>query len=222
MRRAQTAAIYKDASARAVEQRVEDLLGRMTPEEKIAQITAIWDQKSDLLDAAGEFDAGESVASAIRPASATSRGRTISPAAAIPSKTPYRDAKQTVALVNAMQQWSVTTRGSAFPSLFHEESLHGYAARGATHFPQAIALASSWDPELLTRVFTVVGARNPRARRASRARTGGRRGRDPRWGRIEETYGEDPYLVGELGVAAVRGFQGDTLPLAQGPRASRR
>ncbi len=87
--------------------------------------------------------------------------------------------------------------------------------REATHFPQAIALASSWDPDLLTRVFTVAGREIPSARRAARARSVVDVARDARWGRIEETYGEDPYLVGELGVAAVRGFQGDTLPLGR-------
>jgi beta-glucosidase len=98
--------------------------------------------------------------------------------------------------------------------LFHEEGLHGYAARGATHFPQAIALASSWDPALLERVFTVV-AREIRARGVHLVLAPVVDvGRDPRWGRIEETYGEDPYLVSELGVAAVQGFQGRSLPLA--------
>ena len=95
----------------------------------------------------------------------------------------------------------------------HEESLHGYVARDATSFPQAIALASTWDPALLTRVFTVA-AREMRARGAMLALAPVVDvARDPRWGRIEETYGEDPYLVSEMGVAAIRGFQGTTLPL---------
>ena len=98
--------------------------------------------------------------------------------------------------------------------LFHEEGLHGYAARNATHFPQSIALASSWDPPLLERVFTVV-AREIRARGVQLVLAPVVDvARDPRWGRIEETYGEDPYLVSELGVAAVHGFQGTSLPLA--------
>jgi len=102
------------------------------------------------------------------------------------------------------------------PVLFHEEGLHGYAARGATSFPQAIALASSWDPELLTRVFAIAG-REIRARGVQQVLAPVVDvGRDPRWGRIEETYGEDPYLVGQLGIAAVRGFQGTALPLAAG------
>ena len=69
-----------------------------------------------------------------------------------PLATPFRDEKSTVALVNAIQKWQINETRLGIPTLFHEEGLHGYAARGATHFPQAIALASSWDPELLTRV----------------------------------------------------------------------
>ena len=85
----------------------------------------------------------------------------------------------------------------------------------APHFPQAIALASSWDPALLERVFTVAGREFARAACKLVLAPVVDVGRDPRWGRIEETYGEDPYLVGELGVAAVRGFQGPSLPLAR-------
>jgi beta-glucosidase len=102
------------------------------------------------------------------------------------------------------------------PVWFHEEGLHGYAAVDATHFPQAIGLASSWDPELIRRVNVIV-AREIRARGVREALSPVVDvARDPRWGRIEETFGEDPYLVSQLGVAAVRGLQGDALPLADG------
>ena len=59
----------------------------------------------------------------------------------------FRDARQTVALVNAIQHYAVKETRLGIPVLFHEEGLHGYAARDATSFPQSIALASSWDPE---------------------------------------------------------------------------
>lgn len=200
--------------ATPLEQRVEDLLGRMTQEEKIAQITAIWTQKKQLFDSAGRFDPAAArrlypngIGQFARPSDLQGPGS--------PFKTPYRDVRQTIELVNAMQRYALGTR-LGIPVLFHEEGLHGYAARGATHFPQAIALASSWDPALLERVFTVV-AREIRARGVQLVLAPVVDvGRDPRWGRIEETYGEDPYLVGELGVAAVRGFQGRSLPLAPG------
>jgi beta-glucosidase len=118
--------------------------------------------------------------------------------------------------VNAVQNYQMTKTRLGIPTMFHEEALHGYAARGATSFPIPIGLASTWDPSLITSVMTIA-AREVRARGAYQALAPVIDvARDPRWGRIEETYGEDPYLVGELGVAAVRGYQGDTLPLADG------
>ena len=93
------------------------------------------------------------------------------------------------------------------PVIVHEESLAGYCARDATVFPQALALASAWDPELMEEVASVVrrqlmavGARHSLAPVLDVAR-------DPRWGRLEETYGEDPVLAGVLGAAYVRGMQ---------------
>jgi len=103
------------------------------------------------------------------------------------------------------------------------ESLHGVARAGrATVFPQAIGLAATFDPELLTRIASVIGD-EARAKHHAAARAGFReryRGltfwtpninifRDPRWGRGQETYGEDPYLTARLGTAYVRGLQGD-------------
>ena len=207
--------VYKDPNA-PLEQRVEDLLGRMTLQEKIAQITCVWDRKKDILTSAGDFDPVK--AKQVFPAGIGQVARPSDPHGSgdDPYKHPFRDARQTVALVNAIQHYALNETRLGIPVLFHEEGLHGYVARGATSFPQAIALASSWDPELLTRVFTIA-AREMRARGAQLALAPVVDvGRDPRWGRIEETYGEDPYLVSQLGIAAVRGFQGDTLPLAPG------
>jgi beta-glucosidase len=205
--------VYKDPNA-PVEQRVQDLLSRMTLEEKIAQITAVWTRKNELLDARGRFDPAAArrlypagIGHFTRPQDRQQVGS--------PFKTPFRNERETVELVNAIQRHALNDTRLGIPVLFHEEGLHGYAARGATHFPQSIALASSWDPELLERVFTVV-AREIRARGAHLVLAPVVDvARDPRWGRIEETYGEDPYLVSVLGVAAVHGFQGRTLPLAK-------
>jgi beta-glucosidase len=206
--------IYKDPKA-PVEQRVEDLLSRMTLEEKIAQITAVWKVKGDVMTPSGAFDPEKArklyphgIGHFTRPSDLTGLGS--------PFEKPFRDERQTVDLVNAIQRYQTKNTRLGIPTLFHEEGLHGYSARGTTHFPQAIGLASTWDPDLLTRVFTVV-AREIRARGAHLVLAPVVDvARDPRWGRIEETYGEDPYLVGELGIAAVRGFQGDSLPLADG------
>src|SRR5690606_16651071 len=197
-----------------VEYRVQDLLSRMTLEEKIAQITAVWTKKNELLDAKGNFN--PDAATRLYPAGI---GHFTRPQdrqqAGSPLKTAFRNERETVDLINAIQRHATRNTRLGIPVLFHEEGLHGYAALGATHFPQSIALASSWDPQLLERVVTAV-ARESRARGAHLVLAPVVDvARDPRWGRIEETYGEDPYLVSELGVAAVHGFQGRTLPLAK-------
>lgn len=205
--------IYKDPAA-PVEQRVQDLVSRMTLEEKIAQITAVWARKNELLDGKGNFN--PEAAQRLYPAGI---GHFTRPSdrqqVGSPLVTPYRNERETVELINAIQRHATRNTRLGIPVLFHEEGLHGFQAVGGTHFPQAIALASSWDPELLERVFTVVG-REIRARGSQLVLAPVVDvARDPRWGRIEETYGEDPYLVSTLGVAAVHGFQGTTLPLAK-------
>jgi beta-glucosidase len=206
---------YQDPSA-PLEQRIDDLLRRMTLEEKIAQITTIWNRKREFLSATNEFDAAKARTAFPAGIGHVARPSDLRGSGDDPLAVPFRDARQTVALVNAIQHYAVKETRLGIPVLFHEEGLHGYAARDATSFPQAIALASSWDPDLLTRVFTIAG-REIRARGVQMVLAPVVDvARDPRWGRIEETYGEDPYLVSQLGVAAVRGFQGESLPLAPG------
>jgi len=198
--------IYKNPRA-SLEARVEDLLSRMTLEEKVAQMQSIWEAKSEVFDAKLEFDPKKmaqkfphGIGQFARPSDAT--GPTS------PRILPGRDARSTIRLVNALQRYAMQNTRLGIPIMFHEEGLHGYVAPGATSFPQAIALASSWDPDLL-RAVNAVTAREMRARGVTQALTPVVDvARDPRWGRIEETFGEDPYLVGELGVAAVEGLQG--------------
>lgn len=211
---AQSDALYKDP-AQPVAARVDDLIGRMTLEEKVAQLLTIWEDKPAIMSRRGVFDPDK--ASAVmphglgqiaRPSDMRGLGRA--------GIDPNRGPADTVAFVNAAQRWAAERTRLGIPFLFHEEGLHGFQARGATHFPQAIALASTWDPALIERVYAIVG-REIRVRGAHLALTPVIDvARDPRWGRIEETYGEDPYLVGEMGVAAIRGFQGDSLPLGPG------
>jgi beta-glucosidase len=210
--------LYKDPR-QPVAKRVDDLLARMTLEEKVAQLETVWDSKAKLQTADGTFSpelASKNFPNGIggfaRPSDY--RGLTQSNGAAGASgQTVNRDALQTAEFVNAAQHWAVEHTRLGIPILMHEESLHGYVARGATSFPQAIALASTWDPDVVSRVFSVA-AREARARGATLVLAPVVDvARDPRWGRIEETYGEDPYLVTQMGLAAVRGFQGPTLPL---------
>ncbi|MFD1036186.1 glycoside hydrolase family 3 N-terminal domain-containing protein [Sphingomonas hankookensis] len=211
--------LYKDAS-QPVAARVEDLLRRMTLEEKVAQMIGIWEKKGDIQDAQGNFSAAKAsrafpngLGQITRPSD--KRGVTASNnAAGVAADAVNRTAQETADYINAAQRWAVENTRLGIPMIMHEEALHGYVARGATSFPQSIALASSWDPALVERVFGVA-AREMRARGANLALAPVVDvARDPRWGRIEETYGEDPVLVGEMGLAAIRGFQGTTLPLA--------
>jgi beta-glucosidase len=212
------AAIYKDPR-QPIERRVEDLLARMTLEEKVAQLETIWESKAKVQTPDGHFSAESAaknfpngIGGFARPSD--KRGVTISNAAAGANRAANRDARDTADYINDAQHWAVEHTRLGIPILMHEEALHGYVARDATSFPQAIGLASSWDPELVRKVFSVA-AREMRARGAYLALAPVVDvAKDPRWGRIEETYGEDPYLVSQISLAAVHGFQGPTLPLA--------
>ena len=211
------APIYKDPR-QPVEKRVDDLLSRMTLEEKVAQLETIWEDKAKLQTPDGHFSPElatknfpDGIGGFARPSD--KRGVGASNGAAGASAGINRDARDTAEYVNAAQHWAVEHTRLGIPILMHEESLHGYVARDATSFPQAIALASTWDPDLVSRVFSVA-AREARARGATLVLAPVVDiARDPRWGRIEETYGEDTYLVTLMGLAAVQGFQGPTLPL---------
>ncbi|MEO7277593.1 MAG: glycoside hydrolase family 3 N-terminal domain-containing protein [Sphingomicrobium sp.] len=214
----QSRLLYKDPS-QPVDRRVTDLLARMTLDEKVSQLITLWEQKSKIQATDGQFSADSAsrafpngIGGMARPSD--KRGVAAGNNAAGATEAVGRDARDTADYINAAQHWAVERTRLGIPILMHEEALHGYVARGATSFPQAIALASAWDPELVTRVFSVA-AREMRARGAFLALAPVVDiARDPRWGRIEETYGEDPYLVTQTGLAAIRGFQGPTLPLA--------
>ncbi len=203
---AEATPLYKDSHA-PIEVRVDDLLGRMTLEEKVAQMMSVWDAKAEIFDANRELDPQKMAAKYpngigqfARPSDATGP--------VSPRVVPGRDVRGTIRLVNALQRLATTQTRLGIPILFHEEGLHGYAAKDATSFPQAIALASTWDPQLV-REANAVTAREIRARGVHLALTPVVDvARDPRWGRIEETFGEDPYLVGAMGIAAVEGLQG--------------
>ena len=207
--------LYKDANA-PVEVRVEDLLKRMTLDEKIAQITSVWQSKTGFLDSNNQIDMKKFAALYPNGLGQYTRPNDVKGAGS-PRVVPFHSARDTVAIVNSLQHYSIERTRLGIPMIFHEEGLHGYQAQGATSFPQALALASSWDPDLVTSVNAVV-AREIRARGVSVVLSPVVDvARDPRWGRIEETFGEDPYLVGEMGVAAVTGLQGENRTRTLGP-----
>ncbi|AUW59613.1 beta-glucosidase [Sphingobium sp. SCG-1] len=209
--------LYKDASA-PIDLRVRDLLGRMTLEEKVGQIIALWATKADIMD---DLTFSPAKASKAYPASfgqitrpSDRRGAPAGSTQAGGTGARWRTPADTVTFINAVQRWATKETRLGIPVLFHEESLHGYMATDATMFPMAIGLAGSFDRQLMEDVQSVI-AREVRARGVHLALSPVVDiARDPRWGRIEETFGEDPYLCGEMGVAAVRGLQGDgkTLP----------
>ncbi|HKV41167.1 MAG TPA: glycoside hydrolase family 3 N-terminal domain-containing protein, partial [Blastocatellia bacterium] len=193
---------YKDPTLPA-DKRVKDLLSRMTLEEKAAQMMCVWQQKSQtLVDDAGNFDFEKASASF---KTGHGMGQVGRPSDAGGGK----DARGMAELTNAIQKFFIENSRLGIPVIFHEECLHGHAAVGGTSFPQPIALGATFDPVLVEALFTMT-AEEARLRGTHQALTPVVDvARDPRWGRVEETYGEDPYLVSRLGIAAVRGFQGD-------------
>ena len=208
---AQGRPLYKNPGA-PIPARVADLMARMTLPEKIAQLRGTWAGKSGMLNGLA-FDPEK--ASVSFPDGIGALGRP-SDKRGVPgigqasggSRDRWRTPEETVAFINALQRWALEDTRLGIPVLLHEESLHGYMATDATSFPQAIAQAGTFDPDLIRRVHSLI-AGEMRAR-----------GvfytlspvvdivRDPRWGRIEETFGEDPYLVTEMSVATVEGLQG--------------
>ncbi len=208
---AQGATVYKDAAA-PIPLRVADLMARMTLEEKVAQIRTAWQGKGDMIDdlafnptkASAAFP--DNIGHITRPSD--KRGVPGISGAAGGTAARWRTPAETVAFINALQRWALEDTRLGIPVLLHEESLHGYMATEATMFPQAIALAGSFDVDLMRRVQSVT-AREVRARGVPLVLSPVVDiVRDPRWGRIEETWGEDPYLCAEMGVAAVEGLQG--------------
>jgi len=110
--------------------------------------------------------------------------------------------------VNAVQRHLVKRTRLGIPALVISECLHGHMSGGATVFPQAIALASTWDTDLIG-LLAQAAAKEARAVGVAQALGPDLDlARDPRWGRVEETYGEDPYLVARMGVAYIRAMQG--------------
>lgn len=187
-------ALYRDAS-QPTAVRARDLLTRMTLAEKVAQLGSVWvyqvlkEGRFDPQKADGLFKEG--IGQITRVAGASS----LNPAEAANA-------------ANAIQRYLVEQTRLGIPALVHEECCSGYMARDATCFPQIIGVASTWAPDLVEAMADVV-------RQQMRA-AGAHQGlspvldvtRDPRWGRVEETFGEDPYLVSQMGVHFVRGLQG--------------
>src|SRR5215831_10774324 len=193
---------YRNASL-PVEQRVADLLSRMTIDEKVAQLECLWMSRPQMLNAPGNFDVDHGDFSEEKALLVMKDG-----IGEIARQRERKDARQGAIFANAVQKFLAEKTRLGIPALFHDEILHGHMAYKSTVFPTPIAMACSWDPDLITRVFTAA-AQETRIRGSHHVLGPNLDlGRDPRWGRIEETYGEDPYLVSRLGVACVKAIQG--------------
>jgi beta-glucosidase len=179
------------------EARVQDLLSRMTPEEKFWQLFMI---PGDLSDGKEKYRNG------IFGFQLRDSG-THDAAGQIVEKNPAISALDMARKINAIQRYFVEETRLGIPLIFFEEALHGLLAEGATAFPQAIGLAATWDTALMGQVAQAIadealnrGIRqilSPVVNIAS----------DVRWGRVEETYGEDPCLTSRMGVAFVSAFE---------------
>ncbi len=204
--------VYRDRKAPIV-LRVRDLLSRMTLDEKVAQVCSMWFGKRELIGKGGAFSS-EKAKKAI-PHGIGQIARPNDQVGTTGVVQAFTSPKETIAFINAVQRYLVTATRLGIPALFHEEGVHGYRGPGATVFPVPPGLASTWDPELIEQVFAVAG-RETRLNGATIAF-----GpildlsRDPRYGRVEEFFSEDPYLAGQIGIAAARGLQGRKRPLAK-------
>ena len=174
--------VYKNP-AYSESERVEDLLSRMTVDEKLAQIA----MGPDLDEMAHQIDDGTY------------------PAEGYASSYSYKT--ETMDCLNKVQKYQMEHTRLGIPLLLHGESLHGFMCHGATVFPQATSLGASFDPELVGKIADVAGReayiKGVRQTYAPNLDIS----RDPRWGRVEENYGEDPYLTGRMAAAYVTNLQ---------------
>ena len=179
-------------------ERVETLIAEMTLPEKLAQLGCVW--STQLVE--GEGDKGDFSERKAAELMADGTGQ-ITRIAASTSLRPRGLAR----FANQIQRWLMENTRLGIPAVIHEEAVAGFCARDAVQFPQGIGLGATFDTDLLERIgdhiraeMLAVGARQALSPVLDVAR-------DPRWGRVEETYGEDPVLAGMLGASYVRGIQ---------------
>ena len=188
---------YRDPSL-PLETRAEDLLARMSLDEKLAQLGCVWSTQLVEDEAFSEDKARQLLAHGTGQITRIGASTGLRP-------------HESAAFANRIQRFLASETRLGIPAIVHEESTAGLCARDADQFPQAIGLAATCEPELAERMgrtiraqMLAVGARHTLAPVLDVTR-------DPRWGRTEETYGECPYLASRMGVAYVRGVQGEDL-----------
>ncbi|KAA3439785.1 glycoside hydrolase family 3 N-terminal domain-containing protein [Rufibacter hautae] len=202
--------LYKNSKA-STEERVKDLLGRMTLEEKVGQLSTLlgWEmyqKQGDKVSASEEFKKAVKERH-IGMLWATLRADPWTKKTLKTGLDPVLAAKAT----NALQKYAIENNRLGIPLMLAEECPHGHMAIGTTVFPTSIGQSSTWNPALIQRMASAI---------ATEARVQGAHigygpvldlAREPRWSRVEETYGEDPVLNSLMGIAMVKGFQGDNL-----------
>ncbi len=172
-----------------IEERVADLLPRMTLEEKVDQLAG--GRRRPL------FEGDDPESKRLREGMAQLYKEDS-------QMTPHDAA----VLRNEIQKFYVEKTRLGIPAIFFGEALHGYMAFGSTSFPQVLGLASTWDPALVQQVFSAAGDEMASAGAHQAFTPVLDMAREPRWGRTEETYGEDAFLISRMGVAAIEGLQG--------------
>ncbi|SFR98302.1 beta-glucosidase [Halomicrobium zhouii] len=200
---------YRDASL-PVERRVDDLLDRMTLEEKVAQLTAVparymaLDESAaesavHLLDEDGNINrdnARELIGDGVGHFTRLGGGGSLEP-------------ERAAEVTNELQEMVQEETRLGIPAVPHEECLSGYMGPDGTTYPQGIGLASTWNPDLVEEMTTRIREQLQAIGTVHALSPVLDVGRDPRWGRTEETFGEDEYLVAEMASAYVRGLQGE-------------
>lgn len=174
---------------------VEDLISEMTIEEKVAQLGSVMPEKiiedGEFSQEKAENVIGEGIGQITRPGGGTDF-----------------DPAETADFVNEIQEFLEEETRLGIPAIMHEECLSGYMGAGGTTYPQAIGLAGTWDPNLIERItgevrkqLKAIGAHHALSPVLDVAR-------DLRWGRVEETFGEDPYFVAKMTSSYIEGLQG--------------
>ncbi len=189
--------LYKNAKA-PIEERVKDLLSRMTLEEKVAQMRIFhanlgieWGEKDELTFVNNVSDRLNFGIGGIK-----NPGELLAP-------------EKAVLLTNQLQKYIISKNRLGIPALFVGEAYNGIDAEGATIFGRPMAQAASFNPDLVHQIWDVIG-REARSRGFNMCHSPeADLARDPRFGRMSETFGEDTYLTTEMVVSAVTGVQGD-------------
>lgn len=200
--------VYKDSTATA-EVRATDLVTRMTLEEKVGQLSTLlgWKMYEKTENGVQESEALQQAVTNQHIGALWGTLRA-DPWTQKTLKTGLDPQKAAMA-TNAIQKYAIEKSRLGIPLFLAEEAMHGHMAIGTTVFPSGIGQGSTWDPEILTEMASAIAEEL----RAQGAHIGYGPildlAREPRWSRVEETFGEDPYLTAQLGLGVIKGFQGE-------------